>query len=82
MVLLEGPRYSLRMPIVDWDGSRVPDELKALPPGRYQLVPLDEAVQLTDAQEKELRAAMRSVADGQAVSHDAVSERIRQLTDP
>lgn len=82
MVLLQEPRYNLPVAIVDWDGSRVPDELQALPPGRYQIVPLDEAVQLTDAQEQDLRAAMRSVADGKALSHDVVSDRIRQLTDP
>jgi hypothetical protein len=29
--------------VIHWDGVNVPKELLALPPGRYQLTPLDES---------------------------------------
>jgi hypothetical protein len=35
--------------IVNWNGVDVPEELKVLKKGRYVLLPMDEAPELTDS---------------------------------
>jgi hypothetical protein len=43
-------RYTVRMAIVvNWNGVDVPEELKVLKRGRYVLLPMDEAPELTDS---------------------------------
>ncbi|HVE84796.1 MAG TPA: hypothetical protein VND93_18195 [Myxococcales bacterium] len=51
--------------IVEWDGEHIPTKLRALPPGRYQIVPLDQAVVLTAEEEAGLEEALASLDAGQ-----------------
>jgi len=45
--------------VVNWNGVDVPEELKGLKKGRYVLLPMDEAPELTEEQEAELEARLR-----------------------
>jgi hypothetical protein len=56
--------------IVNWNGVDVPEELKVLKKGRYVLLPMDEAPELTEEQEAGLEAALASVRAGKGVSLD------------
>ena len=62
-------RYTVGMAIiVNWNGVDVPEELKGLRKGRYVLLPMDEAPELTEEQEAGLEAALASVRAGKGVS--------------
>jgi len=62
--------------VVDWDGEHVPDEMRSLPPGRYVVQPLDEAVALTPEEEEGIRRALASVEAGHGRSLEAVREHV------
>lgn len=62
--------------VVDWDGEHVPTELRSLPPGRYLVERLDEAVALTPEEEEGIREAMSSLEAGRGRSLEAVRESI------
>jgi hypothetical protein len=62
--------------VVDWDGEHVPAEMRSLPPGRYLMEPLDEAVALTPEEDEGIRAAMASLEAGRGCSLEAVREHI------
>ncbi|MBW2551810.1 MAG: hypothetical protein JRE73_13840 [Deltaproteobacteria bacterium] len=51
--------------VVNWNGIDVPEELKGLKKGRYVLLPMDEAPDLTEEQEAGLEAALASVQAGE-----------------
>jgi hypothetical protein len=61
---------------VDWDGEHVPEEMRSLPPGRYLVQPLDEAVALTPEEEEGIRRALASVDAGRGRSLEAVREHV------
>jgi len=54
--------------ILHWNGVDLPEELKGLEKGRYVLLPMDEAPDLTEEQEAGLEAALASVRAGKGVS--------------
>ena len=58
--------------IVNWNGVDVPEELQGLKKGRYILLPMDEAPELTEEQEAGLEAALASVQAGEGRSADEV----------
>ena len=62
------------MTIIDWNGVDLPDELRALPAGKYVLQPSDEA--LTQDEEEGLAAALDSMRAGKGVAHEAVRDRL------
>ncbi len=37
--------------VINWDGTRIPDELRDLPPGRYAVSAIDAPAALTEAEE-------------------------------
>jgi hypothetical protein len=61
---------------MDWDGEHVPEEMRSLPPGRYLVQPLDEAVALTPEEEEGIRGALASVEAGRGRSLEAVREHV------
>ena len=64
-------KYTVCMAIiVNWNGVDVPEELKGLKKGRYVLLPMDEAPELTEEQEAGLEATLASVRAGNGVSLD------------
>ena len=64
------------MTILHWNGNDVPDELRSLPAGEYVVEPAPRVAVLTADEEDGLRAAMRSVREGDYVSHDDVKRRV------
>jgi hypothetical protein len=62
--------------IITWDGSRLPDELRDLPPGRYAIAAIDELPQLTDAEDAGMRAALDALDAGHGVP---LADVVRQL---
>jgi hypothetical protein len=50
--------------VLNWNGKGIPDELRALPPGRYVIEAVDEAPELTDDEQEGIEAALVSVRQG------------------
>ena len=66
--------------VIDWNGTDVPAELIALPPGRYLIQPAPGAeadgFELTPEQEAGIEAGLRSVREGRVVSLAEVEARM------
>ena len=62
--------------VLNWNGEELPDELRALPKGRYVVVPVDEAPELTPEQQAGLEAALASVRAGHGVSRDEAQRQV------
>lgn len=58
--------------VIDCDGKNVPRELRILPPGRYALSPLQDAVEITSEEDAAVRKALDELAAGDVVSLDQV----------
>ncbi len=62
--------------VMDWDEENVPPVLESLPPGRYVVERLDEAL-ARDAQEEEgVRQALASLEAGRGSTLREVQERL------
>jgi hypothetical protein len=68
--------------IITWDGSRIPDELRDLPPGRYTIAAIDELPQLTDAEDAGIRAALDALDAGRGVSFGDIIRQLRRADRP
>lgn len=64
--------------VVEWNGQDVPDGLRELPAGRYVLAAVDEAVVLSDDEDRGLIVALESSQKG-VLSHGDVMERARNI---
>jgi hypothetical protein len=64
--------------VVEWNGQNVPEELRALPAGRYVVAAVEESDALTDEEEGGLIAAMKS-AESRVLSHDDVMSRAKKI---
>jgi hypothetical protein len=62
--------------IIHWNGRDLPEELRALPAGDYVVKGTGEALGLSVDEEEGMRAAMRSLAAGHGVAHEAVRARV------
>ncbi len=62
--------------IIDWDGRKMPDQLRDLPPGRYLVEPLDE-VSLTPGEEAGIIAALDALDAGRGLSLADVVSQLR-----
>jgi hypothetical protein len=63
--------------VVEWNGQDVPEALRGLPAGRYVLSPVDEAVTLSEEEERGLIIALES-ARKKVLSHGDAVERARK----
>jgi hypothetical protein len=61
---------------VHWNGKDVPQELRALPEGRYVIESVDAAPALSPDEEAGLEQAIDSLRRGQGVQADAVFRRL------
>jgi hypothetical protein len=66
----------MNLKVITWDGSRLPDELRELPPGRYVIAAIDEPPLLTDAEDAGIRAALDALDAGRGVT---LADVVRQL---
>lgn len=71
--------YDAAVTIINWDGGHIPEELQALPPGKYVLQPAEKLVALTPEEEAGIEQALQSIADGRGIAHDEVRKRILAL---
>lgn len=54
----------MNRPVINWDGTNVPDGLKELPPGRYVLEPMQEPIQPSEEEEKGILQALQELDAG------------------
>jgi hypothetical protein len=66
------------MKLVEWNGTDVPEAMKALPPGRYVLQPVDELVDLDPEEDGAIRDGLAQLERGEWADHDDVMERARR----
>lgn len=64
--------------VVEWNGQDIPEGLRELPAGRYVLAAVDEAVMLSDDEERGLIVALES-SKKRVLSHSDVMERARRI---
>lgn len=64
--------------IIHWDGSRLPDELRDLPPGSYAIASLDEVDDLTDEEEAGIRKGLDELDAGKGVPLGDILREIRR----
>lgn len=64
--------------VLHWNGKDVPQELRALPEGRYVLDAVDVAPELTVDEDAGLEAGLESLRQGKGVDADDVFRRIEE----
>jgi hypothetical protein len=64
--------------IIHWDGSRVPDELRDLPPGSYAIASIDEPHPLTDDEEAGIREGRHELDAGRGIALVDIVREIRR----
>ena len=63
--------------VIDWDGTNLPRELCELPPGRYNLVPLDEFEPLTPEEDADVQEGLDDLEAGRIAPFDEVLRGLR-----
>jgi len=58
---------TMDLKIITWDGARIPDGLRDLPPGRYTIAAIDESPPLTDAEDAGIREALDALDAGRGI---------------
>ena len=64
--------------IIHWDGTRLPDELRDLPPGSYAIASIDEPVHLTDEEEVGIRKGLDELDAGRGIPLADIVREIRR----
>ncbi len=64
--------------MVHWNGRDIPQELRALPEGRYVIESVDAAPALSPDEEAGLEQAINSLRQGKGVEADAVFRRVEE----
>lgn len=72
-----GRRGLMELSVINWDGRRVPDELRKLPPGQYTIAPVDQSPSLTDDEEAGVRAGLDELDAGRGIPLADVIREIR-----
>jgi len=62
--------------VIKWDGVHLPEELQALPPGRYAIESLDRVEPLTEEEE---RGIMTGLADLDAGRGTPLADVVREI---
>ena len=63
--------------VIHWDGSRIPEELRELPPGRYAVEPVDNLSPLTEDEEAGILTGLDQLDAGRGISLADVVREIR-----
>jgi hypothetical protein len=64
--------------VLNWNGKDVPQELRALPEGRYVVESVDAIPELSMEEDAGLEAGLKSLRQGLGIDADAVFHRIGQ----
>jgi len=62
---------------IDWDGEHLPKELAELPPGRYQLLLINDTYELSDEEETFIQEGLDDLAAGRVVPYEDVVQRLQ-----
>ncbi|MCB9762258.1 MAG: hypothetical protein H6739_20830 [Alphaproteobacteria bacterium] len=65
------------MEVLNWNGEDLPDELRKLPAGRYEIRPVDAVAPFSSDQDAGLQQGLRELDAGQGVTQDEVVARWR-----
>jgi hypothetical protein len=65
--------------VLHWNGKDVPQELRALPEGRYVLESVDLAPDLSADEEAGIEAGLESLRQGRGVDADDVFRRVEEM---
>lgn len=65
--------------LLNWDGKELPEELRALPKGRYVIAPVDAVPALTAEEEQGLEEALDALDRDEGVDLEEVSAELEQL---
>jgi hypothetical protein len=64
--------------VIEWDGTRLPDELRGLPPRRYPVAPVDDHDELTSEEDVAVRLGLDEMTAGEVVPLDDVIQEIHE----
>jgi hypothetical protein len=72
--------------VIEWDGARLPDELKDLlpdqlrdlPAGQYVIEPVEDDLDLTPDERAGILEAMDDLDQGRGIPFDAVKRELRE----
>ena len=64
--------------VINWDGTRLPDELHDLPPGRYAIAAIDAPATLTEQEEMGLARGLDELDAGEGIPLADVVREIRR----
>lgn len=70
----------MRKPIIRWDGKHLPQGLKHVPPGQYELEPVQDTPSLTEEEERGIQAALAELDAGKGMTMADVIREIRSGT--
>ena len=62
--------------VVKWNGNDLPEELRALPAGRYVIEPVDELPPLTPDEDAGIQTACDALRRGEGVDSAEVQRRL------
>ena len=62
--------------VIHWDGKRIPEELRKLPPGQYAIEPVDQPL-LSEVEEKGILTALEELDAGGGIPLADVVREIR-----
>ena len=64
--------------VIHWDGRRIPQELRDLPPGSYAVQPVDELPPLPEEEETGILISLDQLDAGRGMSLVDVMQEIRR----
>ena len=67
---------------IEWDGTRLPEELRQLPPGRYILALVDDGDALSDDEDAAVRRGLDELTAGRMLPLDEAVRGIRARARP
>ena len=62
--------------VVEWNGKSLPEELRALPAGRYVIEPIDELHPLTPDEDAGIQTAFDALRRGEGVDSAEMQRRL------
>ncbi len=65
--------------VVKWNGNDLPEELRALPAGRYVIEPVDELPALMPDEDAGIQTALDALRRGEGVGSAEVQQRLDAL---
>ena len=62
---------------IDWDGTHLPKELAELPPGRYQLLLVDDVYELSEEEDAAVQEGIDAAEAGDVIPFEQVIQELR-----